>query len=193
MRSNIISLSPPSFLQRIQDGLHRHDAPAPAPDPLAGQASWWTSAARSRPAPGERNRPGRRAATLALSSTIAGGAAIRRPELAGRPHGSLRDVRNGIGQDTARFGSFRSLAATHAVANLSTRTPMSQPADIGLVGVRRRRGRSRVREVASAEVAGLCDHRPRPVRRRYVVEVRSRLEQAQAAAARRCLTARRRP
>lgn len=88
----------------------------------------------------------------------------------------------GIDLDAARFGSFRSSAATHAgTANRHNEDAYLNRPDLGLWAVADGAGGHRLGEVASAEVVGLLQtidsgHSAGEV----LVEVRSRLEAAHA-------------
>lgn len=89
---------------------------------------------------------------------------------------------NGIDQDTARFGSFRSRAATHAGAanRLNEDAYVNRP-DLGLWAVADGAGGHESGEVASAEVAGLLQAIDAGLSAgEMLVEVRSRLEAAHA-------------
>ena len=89
---------------------------------------------------------------------------------------------NGIGQDTARFGSFRSRAATHAgTANRLNEDAYVNRPDLGLWAVADGAGGHESGEVASAEVAGLLQTIDAGLSAaEMLVEVRSRLEAAHA-------------
>jgi serine/threonine-protein phosphatase Stp1 len=89
---------------------------------------------------------------------------------------------NGIGQDTARFGSFRSRAATHAgTANRLNEDAYVNRPDLGLWAVADGAGGHESGEVASAEVAGLLQSIDAGLSAsEMLVEVRSRLEAAHA-------------
>jgi serine/threonine-protein phosphatase Stp1 len=89
---------------------------------------------------------------------------------------------NGIGQNTARFGSFRSCAATHAGAanRLNEDAYVNRP-DLGLWAVADGAGGHASGEIASAEVAGLLQSIDAGLSAsEMLVEVRSRLEAAHA-------------
>jgi serine/threonine protein phosphatase PrpC len=89
---------------------------------------------------------------------------------------------NEIGQDTARFGSFRSRAATHAgTANRLNEDAYVNRPDLGLWAVADGAGGHESGEVASAEVAGLLQSIDAGLSAgEMLVEVRSRLEEAHA-------------
>jgi serine/threonine protein phosphatase Stp1 len=89
---------------------------------------------------------------------------------------------NGIDQDTARFGSFRSRAATHAgTANRLNEDAYVNRPDLGLWAVADGAGGHESGEVASAEVAGLLQSIDAGLSAsEMLVEVRSRLEAAHA-------------
>jgi serine/threonine-protein phosphatase Stp1 len=87
---------------------------------------------------------------------------------------------NGIDQNTARFGSFRSGAATHAgAANRLNEDAFVNRPDLGLWAVADGAGGHESGEVASAEVAGLLQGIDAGLSAaEMLVEVRSRLEAA---------------
>ena len=89
---------------------------------------------------------------------------------------------NGIGQDTARFGSFRSRAATHAgTANRLNEDAYVNRPDLGLWAVADGAGGHESGEVASAEVASLLQSIDAGLSAaEMLVEVRTRLEAAHA-------------
>ena len=89
---------------------------------------------------------------------------------------------NGIAQDTARFGSFRSRAATHAgTANRLNEDAYVNRPDLGLWAVADGAGGHESGEVASAEVASLLQTIDAGLSAaEMLVEVRSRLEAAHA-------------
>ncbi|HSS84627.1 MAG TPA: protein phosphatase 2C domain-containing protein, partial [Reyranella sp.] len=89
---------------------------------------------------------------------------------------------NGIDQNTARSGSFRSGAATHARAanRLNEDAYVNRP-DLGLWAVADGAGGHESGEIASAEVAGLLQTIDSGLSAaEMLVEVRSRLEAAHA-------------
>src|SRR5712671_1357779 len=89
---------------------------------------------------------------------------------------------NGIGQDTARFGSFRSRAATHAgTANRLNEDAYVNRPDLGLWAVADGAGGHQSGEVASAAVVDLLqDIKVGLSAPDMLQEVRSRLETAHA-------------
>ena len=176
-------LSPAELLQRIQEAFVADDATAPAPDLVAGSGRLVD---RGRPAGRSRawraEPPCRRAAALPLSSTMAGAPPSPSPRAGGRPHGSFVMSDNGIAQDTARFGSFRSRAATHAgtAHRLNEDAYVNRP-DLGLWAVADGAGGHESGEVASAEVASLLQTIDAGLSAaEMLVEVRTRLEAAHA-------------
>src|SRR5260370_36321569 len=94
------------------------------------------------------------------------------------PHGSFVMSDNGIDQNTARSGSFRSGAATHAgTANRLNEDNYVNRPDLGLWAVADGAGGHESGEVASAEVAGLLQTIDAGLSAaEMLVEVRSRLE-----------------
>lgn len=89
---------------------------------------------------------------------------------------------NRINQDTARFGSFRSCAVTHAgTANRLNEDAYVNRPDLGLWAVADGAGGHEAGEVASAEVVGLLQAIDAGLSAgEMLVEVRSRLEAAHA-------------
>src|SRR5262245_20762322 len=89
---------------------------------------------------------------------------------------------NGIGHDTARFGSFRSCAATHAgTANRLNEDAYVNRPDLGIWAVADGAGGHESGEVASAAVASILQTSDAGLSAaEMLVEVRSRLETAHA-------------
>src|SRR6185436_16831881 len=87
---------------------------------------------------------------------------------------------NGIAQNTARFGSFRSCAATHAgTANRRNEDAYVNRPDLGLWAVADGAGGHASGEIASAEVANLLQAIDAGLSaNEMLAEVRSRLEAA---------------